>query len=183
MHHGTSPEIQDIWHPLRGMFQKKSSKTTDEEATRPKFQRSRSGTSSSSHLPILHSTAYEPFEEETDVPSPAHQDSLVDYILNTEEPDQTVIALEYFYKSWVFRFFLLLPNIVCIFGGAWLFSFEGRSASDHEQQLKKQGGVAVHDPKGGVFIIVALPVAIGFAVWVFWAAIGMWASRVFWKRK
>lgn len=77
---------------------------------------------------------------------------------------------------------LMLPNIVCILGGTYLFYIEGMATSEHQRQADRKSGESTSDPKGFVWIWGGLVLAAGFAAWIFWAAVGVVVSRLFKRR-
>ena len=128
---------------------------------------------------MMEDTSYDQFQQ--DLSSSQLPKTLRQYILDTDQPDQNVMARNYFYKSWVFRVMLLLPNLICILGGTYLFYIEGTSASEHQKQADAKRDQSTSDPKGAVWILGGLITAAGFVIWVFWATVGMFASRLFRK--
>lgn len=68
---------------------------------------------------------------------------------------------------------------MCVAGGVFAIYKEGTSALENGADLVSKGGLDVRDPKGEVWWYIGTVLWVSVSVWIVWAAVGMWVSRLF----
>ena len=168
------------WNPP---FASSSEETTLYE-TSPHASDRLSIVSEVSALPVRKAAPSPTSEKEDDVRRPEDNHYLLDYFLELPsdadaEPDEYLLSQHYFYKSKLFRSLLVLPNLMCIAGGVFAFYLEGHSAVKDGKNLSASAGFNSWDPKGWIWLYGSMIVGASVGVWIVWAAVVMFSSRLF----
>ena len=135
--------------------------------------------------PSLTGVTYEQMDRGSERKLSHPTSSLIQYLvsLGNADPDLDIVSKDFFYRSWIFRSLLLLPNIICTIAAVILFSLSLRASTENIRKYKANGGFSLWDPKGNVWILGLYAVCIGSAIWIVWVTIAMFLSRLFRSRK